>query len=64
MNMAGKKAASLAKETPRFGSDGYMGIILSTSDGSKDGDDSDRQKSNKTNALDSNGIHIKPAPIF
>ena len=30
MNMAAKKAASLAKETPRFGSDGHMGMILST----------------------------------
>jgi hypothetical protein len=53
MNMAAKKAASLAKETPRFGSDGDT--ILSTSDGSEDGDDSDRQKPNKTNALDSKG---------
>jgi hypothetical protein len=32
MNTAAKKAASLAKETPRFGSDGDMGMILSTSD--------------------------------
>ena len=55
MNMAAKKAPSLAKETPRFGSDGDMGMILSTSDGSEDGDDSDRQEANKTNALDSNG---------
>ena len=55
MKRAAKKAASLAKETPRFGSDGDMEMILSTPDGSENGDDSDRQESNKTTALDNSG---------
>lgn len=55
MNTAEKKAASLAKEISRFGSNGDVGIILFISDGSEDGDNSDCQEPHQANALNSNG---------
>ena len=55
MNTAEKKPASFAKEISRFGSNGDVGIILFTSGGSEDGDESDRQEPHPTNSLDRNG---------
>jgi hypothetical protein len=50
-----KEGGEFSKRDSVLWLDGDLGMILSTSDGSEDGDDSDRQKPNKTNALDSNG---------
>jgi hypothetical protein len=55
MNTAEKKAASLAKENSRLGSNGDVGIILFISGGSEDGDDPDSQEPHHANALDGNG---------
>jgi C4-dicarboxylate-specific signal transduction histidine kinase len=64
MNVAAKNAASLARETPYFGSNGDIAIILSTKAGSDDGDDSDDQEAEQTDGFDGDGGPYQPRTYF